>query len=84
MKSLYDSEVTVYPRSPMASDPERDDVTSRVIIARCVDCRSAYVARKWADGTIRPLDRREGCECGSTSFDDLTTAASVDDGGDAG
>lgn len=56
----------------MPPKPDSGEGDPRVIIAQCTDCRSSYVAQKWADGTIRPRGKRAGCGCGCTTFIDLT------------
>lgn len=44
----------------------RDDVTR--VLAVCVDCDSAYAARRWPDGDVKVIGR-DGCSCGSTEFE---------------
>ncbi len=42
--------------------PEGD--SERTVVS-CSSCGSVYAAEKWSDGTIQPIGKRTGCECGS-------------------
>lgn len=42
-----------------------DDVTR--VLATCENCGSAYAARKWPGGTVKPIGSDE-CSCGSSEF----------------
>ncbi len=37
--------------------------TVSTIFGRCPDCGSAYVAERRLDGSIRPAEGTDGCEC---------------------
>ena len=45
---------------------ETDD-TGRMIAA-CEHCGALYAALEISDEKIRPIGRRDGCQCGSTDF----------------
>lgn len=44
------------------------DGESERTMAQCTSCGSAYAAEIWPDGTIQPIGTKDGCQCGSTSF----------------
>ncbi|NGM67880.1 hypothetical protein G6M89_02445 [Natronolimnobius sp. AArcel1] len=45
--------------------------TDRTMV-QCTTCGSAYAARRLDDERFVPIGSRNGCSCGSTSFDELT------------
>ncbi|UTF54246.1 hypothetical protein [Natronosalvus rutilus] len=49
------------------------------VAAVCSSCGSAYAAERWSDGTIRPIGRRTGCQCGGTSFEVVEDSSSNPD-----
>ncbi|OVE85480.1 hypothetical protein [Natronolimnobius baerhuensis] len=49
----------------------RGDTNGRTMV-QCTACGSAYAARQLDDGSFVPIGSRNGCSCGSTSFDELT------------
>lgn len=44
-----------------------DGESDRTVVT-CTSCGSIYAAKKWPDGTIQPIGRRSGCDCGSEEF----------------
>ncbi|WP_222918125.1 hypothetical protein [Natrinema sp. SYSU A 869] len=59
---------------------ERDD--NRRTIAVCEQCGALYAALELAEDKLRPIGRRDGCQCGSTDFspvDGSLSAASFED-----
>ncbi|WP_408957790.1 hypothetical protein [Natrinema sp. 74] len=41
---------------------------NRRTIAACEQCGSLYAALEFSDETLRPIGRRDGCQCGCTEF----------------
>lgn len=41
---------------------------SKRAVVQCVGCGAAYAGEVWPDGTIQPIGKRSGCECGSCEF----------------
>lgn len=41
----------------------------RKVAAACRSCSNVYAAQLWPDGTVQPIGRRTGCECGCEEFD---------------
>ena len=37
-------------------------------VVTCSSCGSVYAAERWSDGTIQPIGKRTGCDCGSEKF----------------
>ncbi|WP_290811095.1 hypothetical protein [Halovivax sp.] len=48
-------------------------------MGRCVECGSVYAARKKADGSLLPIGKRDGCECGGTEFVPVNAEPDDDD-----
>lgn len=46
-----------------------DEEGNRRRMVVCTSCESAYAARIASDGTVQPIGARDGCRCGSTSFE---------------
>lgn len=49
---------------------DETDETQRTIAA-CDQCGALYAALELSDDKLRPIGRRDGCQCGSTSFSDV-------------
>ncbi|MFC6716401.1 hypothetical protein ACFQGT_19920 [Natrialbaceae archaeon GCM10025810] len=45
--------------------PEGESVRT---VVSCSSCGSVYAAEKWPDGTVQPIGKRTGCDCGSNEF----------------
>ncbi|MBZ6496578.1 hypothetical protein [Natrinema longum] len=43
------------------------------VMAACTACESVFAAKETANGTILPIGRPQGCQCGSTDFEPVTT-----------
>lgn len=56
---------------PGESGGESGETARKKVAAVCTSCGTGYAAEEWADGTIRPIGQRNGCQCGGTSFDVL-------------
>lgn len=41
------------------------------ILAQCRECETVYTSKRDPDGSIVPIGRKMGCQCGSTSFIEL-------------
>jgi hypothetical protein len=46
-------------------------------LAVCTSCESAYAAKVWPDGAIKPIGTKEGCRCGSTEFQVVDQSSDV-------
>ncbi|MFC7232017.1 hypothetical protein ACFQMM_12540 [Saliphagus sp. GCM10025308] len=76
MAELPRSKTNVDPSSrtgprPDGVDNESDveDNGKRKVAAACRSCSNVYAAQLWPDGTVQPIGRRTGCECGCEEFD---------------
>ncbi|MDS0475869.1 hypothetical protein [Natrinema sp. 1APR25-10V2] len=54
----------------------------RRTIAACEQCGSLYAALEFADETLRPIGRRDGCQCGCTEFVQVSGSLSESSDGD--
>lgn len=52
-----------------SSQEENSQGTKQKVAAACTACGSVYAAERWSDGKILPIGHREGCGCGSTTFE---------------
>ena len=55
---------------------------NRRTIAACEECGSLYAAIELDDETLRPIGRRDGCQCGSTAFTAVGGSGSEETPGD--
>ncbi|UHQ95012.1 hypothetical protein J0X25_18855 [Haloterrigena alkaliphila] len=42
------------------------------VAARCRNCGSVYSAWVFADDTVQPIGRKDGCQCGTAEFEALS------------
>lgn len=49
---------------------------NRRTIAACEQCGALYAALELAEDKIRPIGRRDGCQCGSTDFSPVDESVS--------
>ena len=43
------------------------------VAARCRQCGAVYSAWILADGTVQPIGRKNGCRCGASQFEAIST-----------
>ena len=39
------------------------------VAASCRECNAVYSAWVFADGTVQPIGRKDGCRCGASAFE---------------
>ena len=58
----------------MTGHQQTHDADERMkVAARCRDCGSVYSAWVLPDTTVQPIGRKDGCQCGASEFEALSS-----------
>ncbi|PGF16579.1 hypothetical protein CP556_10915 [Natrinema sp. CBA1119] len=48
------------------------------VVATCTSCGSVFAAQIVSDGSVLPIGRPQGCQCGSDEFEPATSSRDRD------
>ena len=66
------------PQQTTGADATRADADATTaderlkVAGRCLECGAVYSAWLLTDGTVQPIGRKDGCQCGGTEFEALS------------
>ncbi|ELZ14751.1 hypothetical protein C477_19704 [Haloterrigena salina JCM 13891] len=62
--------MTGHRQSQQVDEPAADE--REKVAAQCRDCGAIYSAWVFADETVQPIGRKDGCRCGTSEFEALS------------